>query len=222
MKKGFTLAEVLITVAIIGVVAATTLPALQTNVSKSSVGPALAKVTNTLENANKLIMVDNSARTLKSVCVDDSGTDDYYACLRTNVPGADIAVSDLTYKSYDYSTDVFTPDSGYQVNDGVTIYVTANPAADALDDVPTQYDGRYYTVYVDTNGYKKKPNAVGRDTFLFYVDLRGSIIPYGGTLYKAYTNGDSTLWEESCLPEGPTDGASCTGSVADNGWKVVY
>ena len=38
MKKGFTLAEVLITIGIIGVVAALTLPSLNTNVSTRHTG----------------------------------------------------------------------------------------------------------------------------------------------------------------------------------------
>lgn len=217
MKKGFTLAEILITMTIIGVVAAITLPALQTNVNKSAVGPALAKAVNTLENANKLIMVENSARTLKTICEDD-----YYACLKSTVSGGEVEVSGVDYKSYDYSTIVFSPAKGYQINDGSLIFVTAGPAEEALSDLPHQFDGRYYTIYVDTNGYRKRPNAIGRDTFLFYVDLRGSLIPYGGTLYKLYTNGGSVLWEEGCLPNEPADGATCTGSIADNGWKVVY
>lgn len=54
--SAFTLAEVLIALAIIGVIASVTLPALNANVQKQQVGPALAKAINTLENANRLLL----------------------------------------------------------------------------------------------------------------------------------------------------------------------
>lgn len=222
MKKGFTLAEVLITMALIGVVAAMVLPALSTNTQKASVGPSLAKMMNTLENANRLILVENSARSLQTVCKNAEGEDDYFACLKTYVPGNIVDLTDTSYYGYDMTTAEFTPTRAYLTNDGMTLFVGENPAAEAIENVPAPYFGRYYKVYVDTNGIKKKTNSVGHDTFLFYVDLNGSVIPYGGNSYKAYTSGESVLWETECLKSGPTVGASCTGSIADNGWKVVY
>ena len=55
MKKlGFTLAEVLITLGIIGVVAALTTPALVHNVGDAKIGPTLSKFNNTFANAVNL------------------------------------------------------------------------------------------------------------------------------------------------------------------------
>lgn len=215
--KGFTLAEVLITLAIVGVVASLTLPALMTNTQKATVGTSLAKMFNTLENTNRLLLTENSARSLSTICEDG-----YVDCISKYVPGSKQAVADTNYLAYDLSTTAFTPVEGYMTKDGMAIYVTANPADEPIENVPAKYYGKYYTVYVDTNGIKKKPNSVGRDTFLFYVDLSGNVIPYGGNSYKEYTAGESVLWETSCLKTGPTDGASCTGSIADNNWSVVY
>ena len=60
MKKfGFTLAELLITLGIIGVVAALTAPALYHNAGLAQVGPKLAKVKSTIENANEHMLQDN-------------------------------------------------------------------------------------------------------------------------------------------------------------------
>lgn len=69
MKKkfGFTLAEVLITLGIIGVVAALTAPALIQNVGSAKIGPTLAKVKSTIEIANEQILSDNDANKLSSI-----------------------------------------------------------------------------------------------------------------------------------------------------------
>ncbi len=55
-KRGFTLAEVLITLSIIGIVAALTAPALVKNTGFAKVGPALAKFVNTFEIATESMM----------------------------------------------------------------------------------------------------------------------------------------------------------------------
>ena len=60
MKKGFTLMEVLITVGIVGVVAAMTIPHMQSNVAKQQAGSGLMRAINTIENAFQLTMVNES------------------------------------------------------------------------------------------------------------------------------------------------------------------
>ena len=54
MKKGFTLAEVLITLTIIGVVATLTLPSLMTNTTEQQAITAFRKVMNTLNEAGQM------------------------------------------------------------------------------------------------------------------------------------------------------------------------
>lgn len=59
MKKGFTLAEILITLGIIGIVAALTIPTLVSNHKKRVVTTSLKKFVNTLLNTNEQINYDN-------------------------------------------------------------------------------------------------------------------------------------------------------------------
>ncbi len=58
MQKGFTPAEVLITLGIIGIVAAMTLPAVMTNYRKKEIPVRLEKFTSTMQNAFNLATVD--------------------------------------------------------------------------------------------------------------------------------------------------------------------
>lgn len=66
-KKGFTLAEVLITLGIIGVVAALTTPALIQNIGTSKIGPSLAKAVSTFENANQTMLAQTEAGSITSL-----------------------------------------------------------------------------------------------------------------------------------------------------------
>lgn len=63
MKKGFTLAEILITLGIIGVVAAMTMPSLIANHRKKEVGTKLAKIYSAMNQAIKLSENDNGEKT---------------------------------------------------------------------------------------------------------------------------------------------------------------
>ena len=89
MKKlGFTLAEVLITLGIIGVVAALTAPALVQNAGTAKVGPTLAKVVSTLEVANEQMLHDEDATDLSKVCQGDDVEREYTERLAKYVAGS--------------------------------------------------------------------------------------------------------------------------------------
>ena len=66
LKRGFTLAEVLITLLIVGVVATLTTPALVKNVGSSKIGPQLAKFVNTFETAAETMMMKENVGTLSA------------------------------------------------------------------------------------------------------------------------------------------------------------
>ena len=86
------------------------------------------------------------------------------------------------------------------------------------------YSKQAFPIYIDTNGYCKRPNRLGRDTFLVYVDLQGIVIPYGGYEFAKYSEelSSSPLWATECTSTSVTDGAACTGSLVDNNSKVTY
>ena len=63
-ESGFTLAEVLITLGIIGVVAALTAPALVQNAGSAQIGPKLAKAVSTFELANQNMLNEMEASTI--------------------------------------------------------------------------------------------------------------------------------------------------------------
>lgn len=61
MKKAFTLAEVLITLAVVGVVAAMTIPTLISNYKKHTIETKLKRFYSTMNQAIKLSEIDNGS-----------------------------------------------------------------------------------------------------------------------------------------------------------------
>ena len=85
LKKGFTLAEVLVTLTIVGVVAALASPVLVGAFQKSKVGPSLRKFMNTIETANQHILGDYEAAQIDNVV---SRGSEYFTLLSKYVSGS--------------------------------------------------------------------------------------------------------------------------------------
>ena len=68
MKFGFTLAEVLVTLGIVGVVASMTLPTLNNNVQKQTYEAGAKKAYNIVSNAVSMYMVDQGTDDLTETC----------------------------------------------------------------------------------------------------------------------------------------------------------
>ena len=67
-RKGFTLAEVLITLGIIGVVAAITLPTLMQDASKQQLGVKLAKFQSNMEKITRTAAVEEDIKNKEELC----------------------------------------------------------------------------------------------------------------------------------------------------------
>ncbi len=167
-KNGFTLAEVLITLTIIGVIATMTLPALMTNTQEQQAKTALKKGINTLTEAAQLSQaidgIDYASLTsTKTDSVDPVGNPSLYALLRTRTQ-VDPANSGISKHVFNGNA---TASTNYTMffRDGTSLMY--DPAATSLAKTGAQAansvmaDGLPYGIAVvfDTNG-KKGPNLL--------------------------------------------------------------
>lgn len=213
---GFTLAEVLITVGIIAVVAAMTIPSLLTRIEEKVLINKLLEVNSQLVEASKL-MVDEYG--LVSTYSDDAveRRDLFFENLSRHLKLS----SKCTWKSClsqgyiaAYNNSMvwrFYNDSFYLPN-GALIFNTAtfNGPCNVSKD-SSSGSGSCGFFFVDVNG-RQKPNTFGVDTFKFEVYPDG-IVAAGGPKYNYWANGF-----RFCLLGG-TDyrcSASCTGWVIKN------
>ncbi|MBE7711935.1 MAG: type II secretion system protein [Cyanobacteria bacterium SIG31] len=224
--NGFSLAEVLITLTIIGVIASLTLPTLNLNIQKQQMAPILAKSINNLESANRMLLQESHSRNLAQACgiaVGDLTVDSYLTCMQgKNIMLLSNNSDTFTFSTHDLAEDIADL-TCYDTNDRMSFCSTDVPqVADAVEGLPNQYYGKYLEMFVDVNGASNKPNIIGKDVFLVHVDLKGSIMPYGGSATQKYLEQESPLWESECSSTTVTDGKACAGNIADNGWKIEY
>ena len=188
MKKAFTLAEVLITLGIIGVVAALTIPTLVNNYRKKQFETGLKKEYSVLLQALDMYKQDNETPLKREDCTQarntfklalqpylkilmDCGDNSSGKCLKltseTNNP---------TYKTYSGR-----PAREYLFDDGQLIL---NDGSHLLFENPGGGSAVY--VSIDVNGYKKLPNKWGEDVFTFQLMNDGKLLPMGaeGTSFR--------------------------------------
>ena len=204
MKKGFTLAEVLITLGIIGVVAALTLPTLTSNTQTAKIGPKLAKAASTFEQANEAYLNAESVDALHdlySFVPSDCGS--YVSNLKNHikaVSGAD-------------NCSLVTPD-------GVE-YKVYFPATSKSGKYPHHIPVGQLTI--DINTANVKPNRDAEDKFYFQIFDDGSLRPMGGKEWNG--NSNAITWETTCkenVKPSANDAKYCAGHIFENNLKVLY
>jgi prepilin-type N-terminal cleavage/methylation domain-containing protein len=167
LKKAFTLAEVLITLAIVGIVAALTIPSLMIEYKANKLRTQFLKNYSLIKQSTKLMEENGEPidlsnfdyKTLKKyfnvavVCGTSAGTHVtkapcYY--FDTKLPN--------TYKDYSGKTNSYSSYYGggqFVLNDGTNMYFGSWP-------------GHWIGLTVDVNGFTSPPNRMGYDTFYFY------------------------------------------------------
>ena len=179
-KAAFTLAEVLITLGIIGVVAAMTLPSIINNIQKKDTSARLKKFYSAFNQAILLSTVQNgpvSGWPDQQIIYHDSEAlyawfekylAPYFSTLKDCQEGGVGCIGD--YKIYDPAARTYTNTAQmakigiyYIFADGGSIYVYTGGGK--TEDGLTN-GGVGFEIFYDTNGYNR-PNTIGKDIFSF-------------------------------------------------------
>lgn len=213
MRNGFTLAEVLITVAIIGIVATLTIPSLIASYQKMVYVTQLKKFYAEFQIGAKAYYASKDCQDLKctnvfagqtSMCsvwpeqcpkIDDFVTKTFKATEQgyNTTMHASYRIADPMAQ---YMLDYFFNEQAYSFltadNFLVGIQTDISEACALLGDICA-------TVYVDVNGYNG-PNIDGRDVYKFYLTNEGNLISEGSKQYQeldaaTYTGMDPSMVE---------------------------
>ncbi len=242
-ESGFTLAEVLITLGIIGVVAALTAPALVQNAGTAKIGPTLSKVVSTLENANEQMMHDEEINDLLRISHVGDGTTDaneYIEKLSAYIQGSSIDTTDRStwwnptaqyYDKASASAMVARYPIKFIFADNIELLFTvANFNRENVDAANQgrkgSFKGNLGNILIDINGTKNKPNVLGKDLFLFRLDRSGQVIPMGSSTFAWIYDNEEYKYTSSgyyaCNETEVGRGTGCAGSIFENNFKVIY
>lgn len=193
IKLAFTLAEVLITLGIIGLVAAMTIPTLLNATQDLQFKVAWKKEFSVLSQATELMKKDNGGDLIGLFTDVNAMRDNYMNYLKV-----------IKYCNYDAarncfptqikwlndSSDTVAVPAGFILNDGTAVglaaWVSANCTNTAYGHNPTGGWGGAPTqscgsIFIDVNG-SKPPNKVSKDIFQAVV-LKNKLVPMSDTIY---------------------------------------
>ena len=217
-KNGFTMAEVLITIGIIGLVAALTLPALINNNRNKALEAAFKKNYSAISQALNMYYAQNGERLtpeyvnsheLKPILMkymnvlhdcgwgaENSQEALSKTCIPTNY--TDTSKNSKVYKNFNGTNPIQLAkfdDGQFVLNDGSLILLENGDNQNNL------------YISVDVNGYLKNPNRLGWDLFVFQIDNKGNLLPMGAKNTVYYSGNDIY-----CSPASTDtmNGAGCT------------
>lgn len=192
----FTLAEVLITLGIIGVVAAITIPTIISNVDKQTRKSQFMREYSLLSSAAKMIFQENNGSITNVYSSQQGILDSYKSYLKYTqecpTSGPDSGQPSLCWASqwYAYSdpTALGAPypnaEPGLILNDGTFIAISSSDytcnacLANGYDCANNPQFYYCYVIEADVNGFKK-PNKRGSDIFTFIAYKDGRLAPLG-------------------------------------------
>ncbi len=216
LNFGFTLAEVLITLGILGIIAALTLPSVVTKYQKKQTVVRLQKVYSILKQATEFAVreygdVENWDYTLSEY---DFGQKYYKPYLKVIVDRKRISYSWSDLGGTQYSGNV----PALVLSDGTNIFF----------DFTVPFQARYMII-VDING-KRGPNKAGRDVFAFsiYNNALHTYNQYKDELgVKAYMKRESVIYKGTsgqCNKESSGGiigaGSYCSRLIELDSWQI--
>ena len=175
-RVAFTLAEVFITLGIIGVVASLTLPSVIHKYKTEVLKTQFKKSYSSLSQAVLLAREDIGVTNFKSYCVINDGksfvnkSECSQAILKQLKRTENICQYDRN-KAYTYSKTQKYP----YVDMGATAFPRHGLSDGTCADIII--NASRIGVSIDTNGNKKGPNALGHDIFSFWVNDSGALVP---------------------------------------------
>lgn len=215
-KKGFTLAEVLITISIIGIIAALGLPAIQSNVMKQALSTQISKVYSQITNGLNLYMTQEDIN--KLVESDFDAKEFVQKYLQVNYECNGISDDSCFAKNYD------TVKKGNLK----TKEALLNPIIPEEQGIYVLKDGTVLSISHDTLTFDvnntKGPNIIGYDFFSINIGQDGSLATVDTTEYPTPKEREAYVEQlyDNCKAGDCPTGIGCFMHLMRNRYKFDY
>lgn len=235
-KSAFTLAEVFITLGIIGVVAALTIPIIIAKNQKAQTLSQLKKVYSVLDNAYNMAVVENGP--IEGWGFTGISTNPGMQSVYENMFAPHLSISKYCGTTntnnicwaYGYNIDgtagSVRPDNQYN---GIYTVLSDGTSVVFRDTTPGGLTVIRFLIYIDINGLKL-PNRLGKDRFVFTVAsdrTHYKLLPYGVDINFPTTEPDrEACWDASAddgaMPSGSAGkGISCAYTIFKDNWQIA-
>ena len=178
--KGFTLAEVLITLSILGVVAAIMIPSTVRRISDKQTVTAVKMAYSIFDNAIQMAVIENGDPynwawpNLNGVCADAANYNYFAKTIGKYLNATSMAEDESVYNSRTWQQFARTKDAIFRLKNGIVAAIWLGDGY--IRD--TNGNGCVNSfIFIDVNG-KKGPNKMGYDKFIFSLPGMGYGYPY--------------------------------------------
>lgn len=218
-KCAFTLVEVLVVIAIIGIIAALTIFLIKSKTSSTKLVAQLQKASNTFTN-----MVNQAQTSVKMESWDYNTTTESFV-QNYVLPYLSVAKDCGTTEEGCFAQEYYAKNTGTPIDNSYYKILLADGSAIAVKITPGCSDtnpSECVDFIVDVNALNK-PNAWGKDVFEFQIlNSLSMVVPYGA--FEKFENGqwipaqeDTT--DEKCLT---SDERFCALKIINDGWEMNY
>lgn len=183
-KNGFTLAETLLVILIIGIVAMLVIPPLISNIQKNQYVSAWKKAYADLSQASKAVAQSQSG-SLMGTFTKRGDFRDLYAKNLSVIKKCNYSVTDgCWHKASEMTYFNGSPADGYHACDGEGLILNNGVMlafCSTYNDCSYTFGGSNKIcslIYIDTNGFKE-PNTFGKDIFMTELTPTGELLPVG-------------------------------------------
>lgn len=247
--KAFTLAEVLITLGIIGIIAEITIPALILSTQRQEFAILAQKNYSNVQNMLKMYMVDQGTGSLgltnlfAGAFTDTIVQDEmenmvhkYFKVIKTcRMDTSDYSCA-ITEKYFGTAKPYTYPNSTsryytFITADGTEIFILMTDTCSPDFTKPGKMKALCGACMFDVNG-AKGPNTFGKDFFAsFGIDYDGTLYPVYGNEFAIRQNNTNSYWKNKATVCGDAtaypdmssvSGIGCAARLMENGWKIDY